>query len=281
MRKISCLTFAFLILTAFSLQTASAQITINIPEIPRIRKPKREQPKQPDPPRPEQPTATTTDDGPTNQPTTSETRESQPTSKPADKYADNVAVNFHIEEIQKREKEVNEYNPADDAYMVSASNEDYLLFAVSPRAREKWMKGFGILDIRETPNNRVDAALDALAAAAAKKLPIYLPNAANFAFRNPLEEKMMKGKLDNLATLKIHKIGLAHGTWQISKNDFGLPTARYKRGYIWVRDTADDHPYCRLYQVNIIQDYAGGGTYGASYARFLDNTLFGCPAAGR
>jgi hypothetical protein len=92
---------------------------------------------------------------------------------------------------------------------------------------------------------------------------------------------MMKGTLRNLSTLKIHKIGLFHGNWQISKDDYGLPNARYKQGYIWVRDTTDDHPYCHLYQVNIIQDYAGGGTYAASYARFLDDTLFGCPAGGR
>ncbi len=92
---------------------------------------------------------------------------------------------------------------------------------------------------------------------------------------------MMKGTLGNLATLKIHKIELAQSNWLISKNDFGLSMARYKQGYIWVRDTTDDHPYCHFYQINIIQDYAGGGTYGASYARFLDNTLFGCPAAAK
>ncbi len=277
MSRSSCLTFAFLILGAFSVQTASAQITIKIPDIPGFKKSKREQPKRPEPPPPEQPATTTTGDDHTSQPPTSQTSESQPTTPSSDKYADNVALNFHIEEIQKRQKQADEYDPADDAYFVSSSNYDYLLFAVSPRAREKWMKDFGVLDIRDTPNNRLDAALDALAASAAKKMPIYKPVPANFAFRNPAEEKMMKGTLKNLATLKALKIGLAQSNWLISKNDFGLPTARYKQGYIWVRDTADDHPYCRLYQINIIQDYAGGGTYGASYATFIDNTLFGCP----
>jgi hypothetical protein len=89
---------------------------------------------------------------------------------------------------------------------------------------------------------------------------------------------MMKAALENSATLKIHKIGLYHGTWQIDKNNLGIPNARYKQGYIWVRDTADDHPYCHLYQVNIIQNYAGGGTYAASSARFIGDTLFGCPS---
>ncbi len=62
------------------------------------------------------------------------------------------------------------------------------------------------------------------------------------------------------------------------ENELGIPKARYKQGYVWVRVTSDDHPYCHLYQINIIQDYAGGGTYGASYAKFLDNNLSGCPA---
>lgn len=45
MKRISSLTFAFLILTAFGLQTVSAQITIKIPDIPRIKKPKAEPPR--------------------------------------------------------------------------------------------------------------------------------------------------------------------------------------------------------------------------------------------
>ncbi len=47
MRRISSLAFAFLILTAFGLQAASAQI--RIPEIPGIKKPKKELPKQEQP----------------------------------------------------------------------------------------------------------------------------------------------------------------------------------------------------------------------------------------
>ena len=49
MRRISSLAFGFLILTAFGLQVASAQITIRIPEIPGTKKPKKELPKQEQP----------------------------------------------------------------------------------------------------------------------------------------------------------------------------------------------------------------------------------------
>jgi hypothetical protein len=47
---------------------------------------------------------------------------------------------------------------------------------------------------------------------------------------------------------------------------------------VWARSTLNDHPYCRIYWINIIQDYAGGGTYGASYAYFVNDELAGCPA---
>jgi hypothetical protein len=85
----------------------------------------------------------------------------------------------------------------------------------------------------------------------------------------------MKAALKN-ATLKIHKIGLNQANWLIDKDYFGLPTSRYKQGMIWARNSADDHPYCKFYYVNIIQDYAGGGTYRASYALYIEETLAGC-----
>lgn len=186
--------------------------------------------------------------------------------------SESVWLRAHMDNIAEKQKEVEAFAPNTKLYLVSASTYDYLLFAVSPRARAEWLSG----DSLEFKPN-LDPVLDALAASAAKKLPIYIPSAENFAIHNPLEERMMKSQMGNLAALKIHKLGLAHGVWQISKNEFGIPTARFKRGYAWVRVATDDHPYCRLYQVNIIQDYAGGGTYGASYAKFLGNTLQGCP----
>lgn len=360
MKKISSLTFAFALLAAFSLQTA-AQITIKIPDIPRIRKPKPE-PARPggDAPAVSQPpydkdefnsikwgntqyldpylecyakkhnlelikvtgdafSAPRYDNAKEmkqalqadlpklaeietqlksklrSRPNTSLNYHENPAiweeitsnrdeylrcavaEKESLRVSESVWLRAHLEEIEKKQKEVDEYNPADKLYMVSATTYDYLLFAVSPSAREKWLKGANAVEFK--PN--LDPALDALAAAAAKKLPIYVPNAKSFAFRNPLEEKMMKTQAGNLAALKIHKIGLAQSNWLISKNDIGIPTARYKQGYIWARNTADDHPFCHLYQINIIQDYAGGGTYGASYAQHIDSTLMGCPATAR
>lgn len=193
------------------------------------------------------------------------------------RVSESVWLRAHMDDIAEKQKQVEAFDPNTKRYLVSASTYDYLLFAVSPRARDEWLKGANAEEFK--PN--LDPVLDALAAAAAKKLPIYIPHASLFAFHNPLEERMMKGEMGSLAALKIHQLGLADSAWQISKNEIGIPTARFKRGYAWVRVPTEDHPYCRLYEVNIIQDYAGGGTYAASYAKFLGNTLFGCPAGTR
>jgi len=152
-----------------------------------------------------------------------------------------------------------------------------LLVAVSRQAREAWLRNNERLDIRQSPNNKIDPALDALAASAAKKIPLYKPDPKNFAFRNPAEEQLMLGTLKSSATRKILKIGLSQSNWEIYKDSIGLPSYRFKRGYIWARDTADDYAYCKLYYISIVQDYAGGGRYAASSAKYEETNLFGCP----
>ncbi len=260
--KIKLLTFILLTGFVFGVETSSAQITINIPKIPKIKKPKAKTPE------PEKTTKTATEGKTTVQDSTAKTE--------TENDEMDFRLTFFLEEIAKTQKSVERYNPDDYLYLVSGGSEsEWLLRAVSMREREKWAKDWLKKPIEQ---KKFAEALDALSASAARKMPDYTPGAKNFAFRNAAEEKMMKATLKNAATLEIIKIGLFHGNWQISKNDYGLPNARYKQGFIWVRNTADDHPYCHLYQVNIIQDYAGGGTYAASYARFLGDTLFGCPA---
>ena len=91
----------------------------------------------------------------------------------------------------------------------------------------------------------------------------------------------MKGVLTRIADYKIFSSGLQQTAWQIDKNDYGLPTARYKHGVIYLRDTKSDHPYCYAHYVNVIQDYAGGGTYNVSYARFVGTEMVGCPAGAK
>jgi hypothetical protein len=47
---------------------------------------------------------------------------------------------------------------------------------------------------------------------------------------------------------------------------------------VWARYPSRDDGFCRLIFVNIVQDYAGGGTYGDSYGNFIKSEYAGCPA---
>lgn len=275
MKKNSTLMFVSLTILAFSFQVISAQITINLPKLPKIKKDKQEQPKKES-----QPTVTNNDGQSNdsqpinNQSNNSETTESKP-SAPADQCANSIWLRAHVEDINKRREEIDSFTP-DRGWFAGRSTNDHVLFAVSPAAKEKWLKDSEALDFKDCPT--LVAAFDKLAASAAKKLPQYLPNTKVYPMHNPLEEKLMKAKISNLADHKIFYIGIQEPSWLIDKNEFGIPKSRYKHGMVWVRYTPNDHPYCRIYYINIIQDYAGGGTYGASYGYFVKDQLSGCPA---
>ena len=265
--KQTALSFCLLVtVSVLAAHVVSAQITIGGITISK--------PKRANKPKTEQPATKET----TAQPSETKSAGTEPaapaTRQDSPEPQDDMRISVFLDDIKKAKSEIERYNPADWLYLVSEGDASAaLLRAVSPRARQQfltaWSKANGI--------NKLVAPFDDLAAAAAKKLPTYVPKSNKFTFHNLAEEKMMKGALHNLATLKIHKIGLQENAWLIDKNDIGIPTSRYKHGSIWARDNGDDHPYCHVYYVNIIQDYAGGGTYGASYARLLQDELFGCP----
>lgn len=186
-------------------------------------------------------------------------------------------VNVMVGDIRDAKEDIDSYTPEGKIYLVRSPLAPWLLRAVSQKARDAFAVDKKLQDWRKaTPGNKYDAGLDALATAAAKKLPEYLPKQNQFALRDPSIERMMTAKLKNAATLKTLKIGILHANWQIEKNSLGLPTNRYREGFIWIKDPADDHPYCHVYGFVIQQDYSGGGTYGASFVYQNTDTLFGC-----
>lgn len=250
-------------------QPIQAQITITIPKIPKIKK---EKPQPKTEPTPE----SSNDDGQTSNDRTDNNRTDENESATTNnKCTGNGWLDAHTDDINKRREEVDSYTP-DRGWFTGSSTYDHLLFAVSPSAKADWLKNSNALDIQDCP--KLVEAFDKLAASAAKKLPTYLPNTKAYSFHNPAEEKLMKGKINNLADHKIFYIGVEEPSWLIEKNEFGIPKSRYKHGLVWVRYVPNDHPYCRIYYINIIQDYAGGGTYGASYGYFVKDQLAGCPA---
>ena len=188
-------------------------------------------------------------------------------------------LSYFLHEIAEAKNDVDIYDPAERQYLVKAVQEEWLLRAVSPRARAEHATSDHYAEWRQAnPGNQLDAALDELAASVAKKLPSYKPAAAAFQFHNPVAEKLLMSYFKNTATMKIHRIGVGSAGWLIQKDSDGLPSYRYKFANIYFRDSSDDHPYCHRISVRVKQDYAGGGTYSTEiYRSSADDELFGCP----
>ena len=185
-------------------------------------------------------------------------------------------LGIFLDDIKKAQEEVDRYTPADFLYLVSAGDHsDELLRAISPKAREEWSKAW-----LKNANSRAEfnAAWDKLAAAAAKKIPTYKPNAAEFKFRYPIGEKLLMDYFKNPSTLKIFRTGTDTTGWDIQKDSSNFPTYRYKDVHVYLRDTSDDHPYCKVVTARVKQDYAGGGTYNPKvYRSSASEEIYGCP----
>jgi hypothetical protein len=191
----------------------------------------------------------------------------------------NVGLDFHAEEIKKSTQEVKAYDPVRGGNMVHESNDNYILFALSKKERDEWLARWKTFQRGGVCDN-IDPALDELAAAVAAKIGNSSPRAEDFKFHDPAAEKVLMILFEGSKTIKVNKIGLDTAAWQIQKDDSGLPSYRYKDGYVWVRDTAEDQPYCHLYSARIKQDYAGGGTYNTQiYRSSAQDRMIGCPAA--
>jgi hypothetical protein len=268
MTKHLIVTAILLITVLFFAGGAEAQFTITIPKIPKIKKPTVDT----------QTTNTTTDNGRGNNTSNDNSNTSAKKSGGCDQYS--FVIGVFVDDIKKKQQEASSYTgPQDKIYYVSETQDDYIRLAVSKKAREKWFADKKMTDYRnDTACNKVDPALDDLAAAVAKTIHLYVPEAGKYSVHNAAEEALMKSKVTDLGNDKIFKIGLASANWNIGKDDYNFPINRYKYGMIYVKPTGTDDPYCRMIFVNVIQDYAGGGTYGAAYGRFIKSEIAGCPA---
>ncbi len=178
------------------------------------------------------------------------------------------------DEINKKKQEVENFDPATSEKFVERGFKDWVLFSVSTRARAEYYRQ----DQFAPPQQAfLDPVFNSLGEAVNRKLALYKPATRYFAFRSPADERLMLGQLRGSTTRKVMKIGLSQANWEIYKDSYGLPSYRFKRGYILAKDSADDHPFCKLYYVSVVQDYAGGGRYGASAAKYEETNLIGCP----
>jgi hypothetical protein len=253
---------SLLAIFAISAAAVSAQITINIPGIPKIKKTK---------PQP------TSEPSRQSEPSPSTGSDDEPTAPAAKNECNSGFVQVHLEDIEKTKAEAEEFRPGLRDYFVSTLSDRknlYLESALSPYMRKEW-----ITNAKMDPEtvNCLAPALDGLAAAARKTIAGYT-GPAGYTLGTPAEKKVLLSGITDIGQAQVFKVGIKQANWLIDKDSYNLPTARYKHGVIWAKYSNYDDGLCRIFWVNIVQDYAGGGTYGASYGNFISRAIAGCPA---
>lgn len=194
-------------------------------------------------------------------------------------------LNFLLSEINNAKATVDAFDGSNKFYDGSL---DWVWRAVSAKERKAFFdmrKDFKDFETFATtsgqdpkmPYNKINTALDALNSSVATKLPGLKMDDWLFKYHDAAAEAKMKAFLKTPATLKVYKIGISDATWLIETNNLGIPKYKYKRGQMFVRNSADDHPYCKGLFFVIQQDYAGGGTYGESRIVTYHEELYGCP----
>ena len=120
----------FTLVTVFG-TTAFGQLTITLPNFPKIKKT-----------RPDTTTITTTND--TNRPDNTE-REQTNTQTSSDSCSGDIVMDVYLKDIEKTRKEAAEYTPGGRDYYVSDYSDrenKYLKASLSPSRRQEWMKNW-------------------------------------------------------------------------------------------------------------------------------------------
>ena len=243
--------FAFIFVAIVSVGT-QAQITINLPNIKKVKSVI-----TPD-------TTNTTVNTNTNTTNTNTTTGNGST---------NWWVDYQIGKIGEFKKSLEGWNPVNQVFPSPNSSDDYISLALSKKERASWLQ-----DKKVAPDAKLDAALEDLKALLYKRLPEYTINPRSFTNRNAVEEKMMLAEMSDVPGMKVFKIGFNQANWIVDKNSLGIPKARYKHGLIYGRNPANEDPFCRVWYINVVQEYSGGGTYGATEARYISKEFIACPA---
>lgn len=253
--KNTFLNIAFLLAAmTCAVSNVTAQITINIPGIKKVKKPEVK----------------------TNIETTvkdSGNSATNPTTSTEGNGSGNWWIDYQIGKINEYKQRVDGWNPQTHFFPKPDSSDDYISLALSKKERTSWLS-----DKKVAPDAKLDACLDDLKVSLTRRMPERTINQKSFTHRNAAEEKLVLAKMSNLTGVKVFKIGFNQPTWLIDKNEWGIPKARYKHGLIYGRDPASEDPFCRIWYVNVVQEYSGAGTYGPTSARYIEREIIACPA---
>jgi len=185
------------------------------------------------------------------------------------------SVDHYMKEIETAKQSAEKFNGG-TADLYNGSTYDWMYRAVSKKARDEYFATQNGWNTNEGILAKFNTALDDLKTVCAPKLALLKMANELFQYHDAASEALMKGYLKNPATLKIYKTGIADADWIIVKNDLGVILNRYKRGTMWVRNSADDHPFCKGLFFVIKQDYSGGGSYGKPFINEYSEELRGC-----
>jgi hypothetical protein len=240
--------------TVIAFASVEAQITIKLPNIKKLVKPDIKT------------------DNNTNV-TTDVTNTTTTTDVTNNNSSTNWWIDYQIGEIGKYKQQLTSWNPANQVFPRPNSSDDYISLALSKKERNDWVQSKKL-----APDAKLDAALDGLKDLLYKRLPEYTINPRSFNNRNAAEEKLVLAEMSDVPGLKVYKIGFNQANWLIETNNLGIPKARYKHGLVYGRRPDSEDPFCRVWYVNVVQPYSGGGTYGATEARYIEKEYIACPA---
>lgn len=185
---------------------------------------------------------------------------------------DEARLSSYTEAAQKTLDQAKSFTPGRSWYVgvLNDSRNEYLMAAISPSERKQLEEKLGHFYPHLTK------LVDEIAKVAAKSLPLYKP--VGYNVKNAAEEKFLRTAVSDLNQAKVLQTGMMESSWIVSKNNYNIPTARFKHGMIHAQypKTMTDDGYCRIIYVNIVQDYIDKGAYGASYAVFVKVEPAGC-----
>lgn len=160
-----------------------------------------------------------------------------------------AGIESAIAEFDKREGYVLRHNFNDKA-------------ARHAEVTQRWKEAYAAVG-QTMPDDSVfakfDAALDRLVALANE-------NAGKWVFPPTFHDAMIEAKArgwlkDRDPKTTVVKIGMLHGEWQVNKHSNGIPSGRYKRGYVMFRMPGFQN--CLVTSFALEQNYIGGGRFNA------------------
>jgi hypothetical protein len=127
---------------------------------------------------------------------------------------------------------------------------------------ERWKEHYAEVGLT-MPDESVFTAYDA---AHERLVAVAVQNAGKWVFPPTFHDAMIETKArgwlkDRNPKATVVKIGMLHGEWQVNKHSNGLPSGRYKRGYVMFRLPSFQN--CLVTSFALEQNYIGGGRFNA------------------